>query len=99
MANVLNARPWMLDTPSNTPFYLYEVKISQLVYQDYESEAHVVELQDSGGRIVAVIKGKADLSPVKVGPEVGWVSGLLLPLELTQGGDNLQSGLLGVYIV
>ena len=101
MANNLAIKPWKIDTPSATALFTSHTRISFIEYVGYSDASHSVEVQDSLGNIVALLKGNVDLSGVKYGEDIGWVRGILVPVNQSAifgAGVNLQSGILRVYI-
>ena len=96
MANQLSSNPWIIDSTSATPYFLGTMQHAQIEYIDYTSAQHHVEVQDRLGRIIARLKGDADLHTVRTG-RMGWIYGLMVPPTDSDGATNLQSGRIVVY--
>lgn len=101
MSNQLASLPWVVDTPSADPLFTGKVKIDHIEYVGYQAAGDSVEVQDENGRLVAFLRGNTDLETAMTNNEIGWVSGLLVPV--TQSAEfgalaNLQTGRIIVYI-
>ena len=96
MANYLGANPWVIDTPTPDVLYQGTMHNTQIEYVDYVNPQHHVEVQDRDGRLLARLKGDADLHTVRTG-RIGWVYGLRVPIVDSDGVDNMQSGKVILY--
>ncbi len=96
MANYLGANPWVVDTPTPLVLYPGTMHNAQIEYVDYTDANHIAEIQDRDGRLLARLKGSADLTTVRTG-KIGWVYGLKVPVQDSHGVNNLLSGKIIIY--
>lgn len=99
--NVMNANPWVIDTPQGTaatPFILYQGNIqhAQIEYVDYTSPGDFCEVWDRYNNLIARLVGKPDLSTVRTG-RMGWSYGMQVPTQDQYGKQNLRSGKILFY--
>ena len=78
MANSIGTRPIVIDTPAATVLFTNWMKIENVVFTDYSTDAQKFSLQDQNGIPVFEGNGKADLSPV-VSWKIGFINGMKVP--------------------
>lgn len=96
MANNLTKLPWKVDTPSDTALFTGRIFLSHITYVGSTDPAHVAEVQDKNGNLVALLSGDTILTSDH---QIEWIEGLKVPLLTTDGAvANLQSGKLLLYV-
>ena len=86
MANQLASLPWSVDTPSASPVFSGQVKVSHFLWSGYQNTTDQVVVTDKNGNPVFQSVGNADLSPVSSDFSFFWVNGLIV---LTLGSGVL----------
>lgn len=96
MANRLIDNPLVIDTPSNTVLLTGRRKIIQCELEGYLNATDAVEVQTEDGNTIWYDDGRVDLDTVRSG-RIGWVKGIKVPLVMTNGNPNLNTGRLMIY--
>lgn len=96
MANQMSTNPWIVDTVGAAILWDGILHNVQVEYIDYASADDHVEVQDRNNRIVARLKGAADLRTVRTG-KIGWVQGMKVPVLDSDGNPNMGTGKVLVY--
>lgn len=77
MANRLISNPFIIDTASNTPIWLPNIKVTQFEFYPTQA-ADTVVVNDKDGNLIWSASGNADNETVRSG-KVEWVRGLTVP--------------------
>jgi hypothetical protein len=97
MANVLTDNPLIIDTTSGTVLFSGgRAKVTQIEFEGYLNETDACEVQNTNGKTIWYGPGRADLDTVRSG-RIGWVYGLLIPVNMTNGNKNLNTGRILIY--
>ncbi len=72
------------------------MKIVQVEYIAYTGATDACEIQNQLGQTVWFGDGKADLDTVRSG-RIGWINGLVIPVNTLEGNPNIPTGTVIIY--
>ena len=81
---------------SATIVFKNRMKIHQIEYAGYLSANDSCEVQNQNGQTVWYGDGKVDLDTVRSG-KIGWINGLVFPVNTSLGNQNTPTGRVFIY--